>query len=393
MSLTTTKEIYLDFYHHNIVTVTAKKNDISSRFVKVVCTNHGKKVFLDPNSVSVYIRFEKPDGNFVLNDTTITEDGTVLIELTQQMLAVEGKSKVDLLVTSLANVTADSLTDIEGIYEAGATVISTMTFSLNIFGVDINESQIVSLPEYSTLTNGIVQLAYTEKTMRELESTLTENEIQRENNETVRESNESERNTNEEQRQANETNRIAREDVRILHEDERIQSENLRQYNETVRIDNEILRQDNISGEAYRIANEEARKNAEILREQNMEQKLAQWADDVKSIVTQTGLVTQSEKGAPSGVATLNENGIVPPEQLDLSTFIQDNLTTTEKGYLMDASQGNEIRISLENLQTLISNMQTAFQASIDALPKIHFNSTVDHTIGKNGDALLVPVD
>ena len=106
MALTTTKKISLDFYNNNLVTINAKQLDTAARYVNVTCTDYGKKAVLDPDTMSAFVRYKKSDGHKVFNDAFIQSDGTVQFELTQQMLASEGKQTVDLLIVATPGLTA-----------------------------------------------------------------------------------------------------------------------------------------------------------------------------------------------------------------------------------------------------------------------------------------------
>ena len=201
-----------------------------------------------------------------------------------------------------------------------------------------------------------------------------------------------------------ESSRIANEEKRqddITGEAYRIANEIKRQDNitgEAYRIANEEKRQDNVTGEAYRIANEIKRQQdtATAIKNAETATKNAKDATDeattaataannavaeFETIKNQSGIVMQTEKGVANGVATLDSSGKVPSSQLK----IVNNLTTTTTGSLLDASQGNVIMLELADLKTYIDQ-------TIDGLQKIHFNDTVDDSIGKNGDVLMVPI-
>lgn len=347
---TTCETIYLDFYNQNLVTVTAKQYDTSSRYLNIVCTDHGKRVFLDKAHISAYIRYPKSDGTFIFNDLTVLDDGTIYVEMTQQMLAVAGKFNTDILITSLINVPATNLIDMDSVKDMGGSVISTMSFVLNIFSTSLDEIEIVSVPEYSALVNSLTRLAVTEKKMLDLEEELTENEETRKDNENTRISNENSRIEQEDIREKNEVTRKDNETTRISNETNRENLETERINEEEKRKQAEIKRQDDVIGEAFRIKNENERLQNESDRITAMEQNIEAWNQRVESLIDKTGVIMQTEKNVPLGVATLDENGNVTESQL--SHIIQ-----------------------------MINN-----------LPTIHINDTVDDSIGKNGDILLVPI-
>ena len=357
---TTTKYISLDFYNNSIVNVYAKQADANSRFINATCTDHGKKVFMNKSIVSAFVKMKKSDGNYIYNDTEILDDGTILISLTQQMLAVSGKQIVDLMILSMPDITLKEIESMDSIEDlSNVSVISIMPFYLIVTESSIDNSEIESTDEFDALVQATARL-------KKLETS-----------------------------------------VRIAEE----------------------KRQDDITGEAYRIANEKARQKSEIQRENtNAEAIIAienaeiatstaiiatnnantatnnaieatdnaiiatndanKAVEDVNNVIAefetikdQSGIIMQDEKGSENGIATLDENGKVPNTQLNIA----NNLTTTTTGLLLDASQGNVIRLELEQLNAYITK-------TIEELPKIHFSNTVDNSIGKNGDILMVPI-
>lgn len=161
MSLTSTKKIVLDFYNKNIVTVNAKQNDSQSRYLNIACTDNSKKIFLDKMYAAAFVRYTKNDGNKVFNKADILEDGTILVELTEQMLAVVGKHEVEIVLTSLSDKTINEPSeDINIFYENGCKIISTMTFYLNVMPIMADVSAITSTEEYTSLSNALTSLTY-----------------------------------------------------------------------------------------------------------------------------------------------------------------------------------------------------------------------------------------
>ena len=89
------ERIKLDFSDPSYNTrIHAKQGDRKSRFVEVTLTAGGTvyPIF----GVCAVFRATKPDGNMVLNQAELTESGTVLIELTEQTLAVPGLVLADI---------------------------------------------------------------------------------------------------------------------------------------------------------------------------------------------------------------------------------------------------------------------------------------------------------
>ena len=103
LGLSTTKNISLDFYNNNRVVINAIQYDTESRYINITCTDYGKKVSLNSSEVSAFVRYKKSDGNDIFNDTTIQDDGTIQMLLTQQMLAATGTQTADLLIVASGN--------------------------------------------------------------------------------------------------------------------------------------------------------------------------------------------------------------------------------------------------------------------------------------------------
>lgn len=302
---------------------------MKSRYVKISCTEHGKMIMLDPNTQSAFVRCKKPDGFSVLNECTISSDGTLLLELTQQMIAVPGKCTVDIMLfyTNLilectdgdvelseegvtlnglsvtddnagnVSVFADETSDftiqkytaetIEDIYKLNVPVLSTMTFYLNILPTAIEHTEIESSYEYNALAQGIKNQKLIEDHMKALDESFNQNENERLLAETHRESAESNRRGNETARNEAETLRNTAENERADNEKHRVSNEATRQENEELRKiqdskreENESKRQTNegirtsaenarIANENERISNENARKVAESERVAN----------------------------------------------------------------------------------------------------------------------------
>lgn len=395
MALKTNESISLDFYTQSVTIVQTKQYDTESRYINITCTEHGKKVFLDNGLMSAFIRYKKSDGTFIFNDTEILSDGTILVNITQQMTSVKGRHVVDLLITSLNGISANQLIDMNTIYDMGATVISTMQFYLNVTGSTLDEELVTSTSEYSALLNSIARLARTEKDMSDLNELLNSQESERQ--------------------QA------------------------------------ELKRQDDITGEAYRKANEQARQNAESLRETNVSNTIQECNDRIDATITesnkkinqavekaniatsnantvtsnantaisnankatsdakaateecisatasansavqefetikdQSGIIMQTEKGVANGIATLDSNTKIPESQLPFT--IVNNLTTTTSGSVLDARIGKTLNTSIDELSTLLSQLQN----QVNEIHKIHYGTEEpNNSVGNNGDIYL----
>ena len=154
------EQISLDFSRNNIKVVNVKQLDTKSRYINILCTNHGEKVYLDQGTMSAVVRCKKPDGLYVLNDCEVLEDGTILFELTQQMLAVPGKCQLDIMIldsSKMEELTTD--TDSDGVDTSNVPALSTMYLYLNVIATAIEHSGIDSDFEYDKLTKYISTIA------------------------------------------------------------------------------------------------------------------------------------------------------------------------------------------------------------------------------------------
>lgn len=80
----------------SMTTVKAKQGDYGTRFVNITLTKDQQKITITDETVS--FRCEKPDGKAVVNDATVNTDGTVTIEITDQVTAVPGRCKSDISI-------------------------------------------------------------------------------------------------------------------------------------------------------------------------------------------------------------------------------------------------------------------------------------------------------
>ena len=155
MNLQSLTNINVDFYDKKYILINAKQLDKGSRFLLVTCYNHGIPFSLDSASQSVYIRYKKADGYSVFNLCKINDDGKILIELTEQMLAVAGICVADLVIVNkrLVDIDEDSLE----VSIKNAEVLSTMTFLVDVSEIAAENSEIESSYEYSGLNDTLAK--------------------------------------------------------------------------------------------------------------------------------------------------------------------------------------------------------------------------------------------
>lgn len=162
MDLQTIRELYIDFSAQKYISLNMKQYDRSSRFILVTCCNQGELVYLDNNTCFAAVRYKKPDNKFAFNTCKITDNGKVLIEITEQMLSISGISYVDLVIYETSNVAveiseANEENTPEIIDTGTGSILSTMTFCINIQESTVNNEDIESSYEYNALNDLIIE--------------------------------------------------------------------------------------------------------------------------------------------------------------------------------------------------------------------------------------------
>lgn len=398
MALKTTESISLDFYTQSVTIVQTKQYDTESRYINVTCTEHGKKVFLDNELMSAFIRYKKNDGTFIFNDTEILSDGTILVNITQQMTSVKGRHVVDLLITSLNGVSANQLIDMNTIYDMGATVISTMQFYLNVTESTLDEELVTSTPEYSALLNSMIRLARTEKDMADLNELLNSQELERQQAEIRRQdditgeayriANEQTRQNAESQREINVSNTIQECNTRI----DNIIAESNTKINQAVEKANIATQNADTATANANAATTNANKATSDAKTATDEcisatSRANNAVQEFETIKDQSGIVMQTEKGTANGVATLDSNTKIPKSQLPFT--IVNNLTTTSSGSVLDARMGKTLNTSIDGLATLLSQLQN----QVNEIHKIHYGTEEpSSSLGNNGDVYFMVI-
>lgn len=132
-----TKVIKLDINKKMFETITAKQGDTKSRFILFNLYDGPIQFDLTGRTVRVYGK--KKDNTTIFNDLVITDakKGYCTLELTNQMLAVEGMNELELVIFE------------------GEKRLSTMPFILNVIGSKYSEDAIVSTNEFTALMNAL----------------------------------------------------------------------------------------------------------------------------------------------------------------------------------------------------------------------------------------------
>lgn len=159
MSLEIIKELNIDFHNTKYIQVNAKQCDDLSRYIAVTCYNQGTVFPIDNVYNYAYIRYRKSDDLSVFNCCNITEDGKILIELTRQMLAVDGKCYADVIIVHNEQIEPDSIKINTGklLSNENTSILSTMLFCINIIGTALDNNDIESSEEFGALNDLLIK--------------------------------------------------------------------------------------------------------------------------------------------------------------------------------------------------------------------------------------------
>ena len=150
MALQFVTDINVDFYDKRYILINAKQYDKNSRFLSITCYNHGKVFPLNAGEHAAYIRYKKPDGYSVFNFCEINNKGKILVELTEQMLAINGVACADLVVVRKGDASVDSKTG-EIVTIENASVLSSMLLHIDVSHPSIDNAEIESTHEFNLL--------------------------------------------------------------------------------------------------------------------------------------------------------------------------------------------------------------------------------------------------
>lgn len=162
MALQTFTNINIDFCDKKYILINAKQYDKNSRFLSITCYNHGEIYPINSGEHSAYIRYKKSDNNSVFNFCEINNRGNILVELTEQMLSVEGICYADLVVVNKGSARANSETG-EIVVIDNASILSTMILCIDVTATAVENSDIESSYEFDGL-NVALQKAEAEYT-------------------------------------------------------------------------------------------------------------------------------------------------------------------------------------------------------------------------------------
>lgn len=300
--------VTLDFYTNNIKTINVKQCDTNSRFILASFTDHGKKVALNKDTMSVITRYKKADGKFGLRDCDILEDGTVLIETNEQMLAVAGRCRLDIVILESNGLKVDDYCDVSSLEDIDCAVLSTMPLDLNVVASPISKDELESEYDFTALNSALFETKEAERDLLEKQAEWTNKESERQANEASRQAAETERKKNVEDVVSQATVATTAATNAANDANDAATNANTAATNANTEAQNckNVYQQINADADAVIAECETARNRANAA------------AQECESIVDFTGVVMQSEKGVAGGVAILDADGKVPNEQLKI---------------------------------------------------------------------------
>lgn len=179
MNLQHINEIVLDVDNRNIIAINAKQYDKKSRYIQI----------------------------------SVTDEGKILVELTEQCLSTPGRANVDIVLVE--KIFSSGKVTVDDINKLNSPILSTMNFIINITPTALENSTIESSYEFNALNNALSQIDYNNKKVESLDKTMTTNENQRIQNENTRITNETNRVSAENKRQTDTADAIKKTNAAI----------------------------------------------------------------------------------------------------------------------------------------------------------------------------------
>lgn len=306
---------------NNFQYVRVVQGDSESEIAEILFVSEGEQWSI-PNNVRVTLRGTKPDGNPILNDCEVTENGTVIIKSTEQLTAVLGRRKYEICLYNTEENNQGSVT--------------SFPFYIVVVESAMNPKDVVSSYEFTALQNVFASVnsktEAVDKAVIDVNNTLAEAE------------------------NVVSTVSVLQNEMETLKE-ELSESETVRESNETVRQENENLRQQSLSEmqtsvesmvatAQSNITNAISNANNAIENADAATERANVAAQACENIVAGTGFISTSEKGVANGVATLNENGIIPDSQMNKDSIIaeitNENIVSA-LGYTPESSTATKV--------------------------------------------------
>lgn len=135
-----TRHIILDVSVNKHIVVLVKQYDIEVREIIAKITDSGKPYMIN-STIVPRIKCIKPDNKKVINDCIILPDGSIKIDITEQMTMCAGMCNCELLLV-------DASTN---------QVLHTMNFVLNVKKSVFSDDEIASANEFIALENALIK--------------------------------------------------------------------------------------------------------------------------------------------------------------------------------------------------------------------------------------------
>lgn len=187
--------------------------------------------------------------------------------------------------------------------------------------------------------------------------------------------------------------RVSQEASRKTAESGRVEAENTRTSQESARVEEEKKR---ASSEEKRRVAETDRVNAEEKRQTDTAaaidncntatDRANKAAQDAEDVVAGKGFIASSEKGAAGGVATLDESGKIPQEEIPNITDSDEQTISFEMAaQRANIQPGDILAIAFGKLAKYCADLQQhAFEAPVQNLTATIAGKVLDATMGKH---------
>lgn len=119
---------------NNLRAITAKQNDLNSRFLKIHITNEGIPIKVNPN-VQIIMNVRRTDNTVRMFYGSVNEDGSITVPLTQWMLELEGSINCDVSIVSTEDLQK----------------LTTMQFSIYVEAAVFPQNDLMNSDEYDVL--------------------------------------------------------------------------------------------------------------------------------------------------------------------------------------------------------------------------------------------------
>ena len=302
---------------NNFQYVRAIQGDSESEIAEVLFVSEGEQWSI-PNNVRVTLRGTKPDGNPILNGCEVTNVGTVIIKSTEQLTAVLGRRKYEICLYNTEENNQGSMTSfpfyivvVESAMDVGKVTSSQEFTALQNVFASVNSKVIAVDDAVNKVSVALEQANEAEQSVSVLKTEL----------ETLK------------------------DELSSFDVDEIENRVNTSISNIEERANNAIQSAENATTDF----NDAIERNNVAIERANSAAKACE------DIVVGTGFISSSEKGANSGVATLDDTGIIPDVQMNKSTIVnqitKDNIIAG-LGYTPENANVSKIKTAVTILSS-----------------------------------------